>query len=99
MGLLYICISCTSKNKLETKTLQNNIRGPEIIYISGKNNFDNQNYEKAKLEFVELKNLYPLSDEAIQAEIMIGFISYVQLDYDDAIKQFEKIMHMVIKSY
>ena len=50
---------------------------------------DIQNYELSNAEFVRLKQLYPLSNEAIQAEIMIGFISYVKMDYESSIFQFE----------
>ena len=38
----------------------------------------------------ELKKLYPLSNEAIQAEIIIGFINYLKMDYDTALIEFEK---------
>ena len=63
------------------------------IYIFAKDQFERNNYELAKNEFTELTKLYPLSNEAIQAEIMIGFISYVQMDYENSIFQFEKIIN------
>ena len=36
----------------------------------------------AKTEFLKVTKLYPLSNEAIQSEIMLGFISYIKMDYE-----------------
>ena len=58
-----------------------------------KKSFDNKNYQISKEQFLKLKKLYPLSNEAIQAEIMIGFIDYVVMDYDSAVLQFDKIIN------
>ena len=80
---LYLISCSSSKNK--TYSEGNNIRGPEEIYVDAMILFDNENYVNANNEFLELQKLYPLSNEAIQAEIMMGFISYLQLDYDDAV--------------
>ncbi len=89
--LLYLCINCSSPDN--NKEIYNDIQSPEEIYISGKRNFDSQNFILAREKFNELKKLYPLSKETIQAEIMIGFISYVQMEYDDSILQFDKIIN------
>ena len=55
--------------------------------------FEKNNYIQANEEFLDLKKLYPLSNEAIQAEIMIGFIQYIEMDYESAIRQFNKIIN------
>ena len=85
-------ISCSNSNTNENYNSNSNIATPEEIYQNAKVYFDNQNYDLADEQFVKLTNFYPLSNEAIQAEIMIGFISYLKLDYESAIYQFEKIM-------
>ncbi len=91
ISLLYLCINCSSPDN--NKKISNNIQSPEEIYISAKKNFDNQNFVLAKEQFNELKKLYPLSKETIQAEIMIGFTNFVQMEYDDSIVQFDKIIN------
>ena len=92
--LLLLCISCANtninSNKNENKTLLND---PENLYKLAKINFDQQNYELAREQFAEIKKLFPLSNEAIQSEIMIAFISYIQMDYDNAILNFKKIIN------
>ena len=42
---------------------------------------------------MKLIELYPLSNEAIQAQIMSGFIDYGKLNYDDAIYKFSRIIN------
>ena len=92
--LLLLCISCANtninSNKNENKTLLND---PENLYKLAKINFDQQNYELAREQFGEIKKLFPLSNEAIQSEIMIAFISYIQMDYDNAILNYKKIIN------
>ncbi len=93
---LIICIfsaSCSNTNNSNNLTKDIDLRSPEEIYISAMNFFDNQNYAQANSEFIELNKLYPLSNEAIQAEIMIGFLSYLSMDYDTSILQFQKIIN------
>ena len=84
--------ACTSTNTVKNYKDGDSARSPEEIYINGMKLFDNQNLIMANEEFLELKQLYPLSNEAIQAEIMIGFIAYLQLDYEGAIYNFNKII-------
>ena len=85
--------SCSSANQTNIESSNKNIKTPEDIYIDAKILFDNQNYELSNAEFVRLKQLYPLSNEAIQAEIMIGFTSYLQMDYENALLQFQRIIN------
>ena len=92
--LLMVCISCTSNNK-NTNTSNDTIilDDPENLYKIAKLTFDQQEYELARQQFSEIKKLFPLSNEAIQSEIMIAFISYIQMDYDNAILNFKKIIN------
>ena len=90
ISTLIFLVNCSSSNDSKSK---NEINSPEEIYIIAKKYFDNKNYELSYEEFNELKKLYPLSNEAIQAEIMIGFINYVKMDYEAAILQFDRIIN------
>ena len=56
------------------------------------NDLDQENYEKATLKFKEIIFKYPLSNEGVQSEIMLGFIDYLGLNYDEAIYKFNRII-------
>ena len=92
--LLLLCISCSSINRGTNASSDEIILdNPENLYKIAKITFDQQNYELARKQFLEIKKLFPLSNEAIQSEIMIAFISYIQMDYDNAILNFKKIIN------
>ncbi len=92
--LLLVCISCSSTDK-DTYTRSDEIilDDPENLYKIAKFTFDQQEYELARNQFSEIIKLFPLSNEAIQSQIMIAFISYIQMDYDNAILNFKKIIN------
>ena len=92
--LLYTCICC-SNNNIKSNNSKNNSQlvDPENLYKLAKFNFDQQNFELSINQFTEIKKLFPLSNEAIQSEIMIAFINYVQMDYDIAILNYKKIIN------
>ena len=91
--LLYLCISCSSNNSSSNKDLNQNLSNdPESFYQLAKKSFDNQNFELASQQFKEIKRLFPLSNEAVQSEIMIAFIHYVLMDYDNAIINYKRII-------
>ena len=71
---------------------KNNKESPEYKYIEAMNKFDNQEFEEAKTTFKYIQKIYPLSNEAIQSQIMIGFIDYIKLDYDSAIIKFSTLI-------
>ena len=92
--LLIQCISCLSTNKdINTTSEEIILDNPDNLYKVAKITFDQQNYELAIKQFSEIKKLFPLSNEAIQSEIMIAFISYIQMDYDNAILNFKRIVN------
>tara|TARA_B100001287_G_scaffold261136_1_gene249865 strand:- start:93 stop:893 length:801 start_codon:yes stop_codon:yes gene_type:complete len=89
--ILIICLACcSSSNNNQSLNKNADIKNPDEIYVIAKQYFDNKNYELSYEEFTKLKKLYPLSNEAIQAEIMIGFMSYLKMDYNSSILQFKK---------
>ncbi len=90
---LFLCISCSSSNNnINNNKELSSLINPEDLYKSAKISFDNQNFDLAKSQFIEIKKLFPLSNEAVQSEIMIAFIGYVQMDYDNAILNYKKII-------
>ena len=90
--ILSYLFGCSSSNEADNYKKNNEIESPEEIYIQAMLLFDSENLTLANDEFNKLKKLYPLSKEAIQAEIMSGFIAYLQMDYESAISAFNKII-------
>ncbi len=91
--LLYFCISCSSNTGSNINKNKDQFSEPETLYKLAKINFDSQNFESAREQFKEINKLFPLSNEAIQSEIMIAFIDYIQMDYDNAILNYRKIIN------
>ena len=91
--LLYLCISCTNNNNSNIDKNLNQLIEPETLYKLARLNFDDQNLELARIQFKEISKLFPLSNEAIQSEIMIAFIDYIRMDYDNAILNYRKIIN------
>ena len=91
--LLYLCISCSNiQNTNSSIDKSKNLSSePEILYKLAKLNFDEENFELAREQFKEINKLFPLSNEAIQSEIMIAFIYYIQMDYENAILNYKRI--------
>ena len=84
-------IGCSTTNIQEKKIENPEMASPEAIYIDGMKYFNNNNYDLANEEFLRLIQLYPLSNEAIQSEIMSGFIAYIKMDYEASILKFKRI--------
>ena len=92
--LLFVCISCSNTSVDTSLEQEKNIKNePKKLYMLAKLTFDQQNFELSKVKFLEIIKLYPLSNEAIESEIMIAFINYVQMDYETAILSFKKIIN------
>jgi len=84
------CSGNVSKDKIYN---QSEFSPPEIQYAEAMLLFDNQQYELATNKFKNIERIYPLSNEAIQSQIMQGFINYIILDYDTAILQFSRVIN------
>ena len=85
--------NCSGNSKNDELSEQNEFSSPEIQFTQAMLMFDNQQYEIATDKFKNIERIYPLSNEAIQSQIMQGFINYVLLDYDTAIFQFSRIIN------
>ncbi len=89
--LIFILFSgCGQKNL--NKEAQD-IETPEYLYSLAINNFDNENYDIAIENFNEIELKYPLSSEAVQSQIMVAFIEYLSLNYDEAIFKLDRIIN------
>ena len=85
--------NCSGNLKNNELSDQNEFSSPEIQFTQAMLMFDNQQYEIATDKFKNIERIYPLSNEAIQSQIMQGFINYILLDYDTAIFQFSRIIN------
>ena len=92
--ILLVSISLLScqKNKID-KLDSVNEDSPETLYKIAKQNLDNGDYENATINFNKLNSKYPLSNEGIQAKIMLTFIDYVKMDYQNAISNANLIIN------
>ena len=86
-------LNCSNDLRKDKLNGQSEFSPPEIKFTQAKLLFDNQQYEQAANEFNNIERIYPLSNEAIQSQIMQGFINYILLDYDTAIFQFSRIIN------
>ena len=82
-------ISCSEKETIIEEGLTET---PEQLYVIAKLDLDAELYEEAKIKFENINFKFPLSNEGIQSLIMIAFIEYVQLNYDEAIYKFDRII-------
>ena len=85
--------NCSSKDNKVNKSLANNQETADFMYIEAMNKFNSKQLDEANIIFEEIERLYPLSNEAIQSQIMSGFIDYTYLNYDDAIYKFSIIIN------
>ena len=86
-------INCSGNLNKDEISNQDEFSSPEIQFTQAMLMFDNQQYEVASNKFKNIERIYPLSNEAIQSQIMQGFINYILLDYDTAIFQFSRIIN------
>ncbi len=91
--ILFFFISCSSNiSKVKDSTEEIQFESSELQYTKAMVLFDNQQYEEAIKIFDNIEKIYPLSNEAIQSQIMLGFIDYILLKYDDSILKFSRII-------
>ena len=88
--IMLFLISCSS-NK-ETKDTVSINSSPEILYIEAMAIFKNNDFEGALIKFKEIESKYPLSNEAVQSQIMSGFIDYLSMEYESAIFKYNRVM-------
>ena len=90
LSLNILLISCSS-NKEELQKSNTNLT-PNVLYINAMTYFNDNNYEEAVILFEKIEKNYPLSNESLQSQIMLGFIDYLSLQYENAIFKFNRII-------
>jgi len=88
-----VIFNCSSSNNQVDKSQSNNQDTADVMYIYAMEKFNAKKTDEAIIAFDKIEKLYPLSNEAIQAQIMSGFIDYTNLNYDDAVYKFSKIIN------
>ena len=92
--LVLFLINCSSNNKNDDNDEKNaTLESSESLYIQAMIYFDDEKYQLALNSFSEIIKIYPLSNEAIQSQIMSAFIDYIKLNYDEAIYKFDRIIN------
>ena len=89
--ITHFILACTKTNKNDLTT--NNSETPDYYFASAMIEFENKNYDLALELFKELEINFPLSNEAVQAQIMSAFIDYVQMNYNEAIFKLNRIIN------
>ena len=67
--VFWTIFSCTNTINEEINS-ENTSMSPEILYIDAMNNFDAKEYNLALEKFAKLEKIFPLSNEAVQSQIM-----------------------------
>tara|TARA_Y100001970_G_C14210937_1_gene846866 strand:+ start:408 stop:1223 length:816 start_codon:yes stop_codon:yes gene_type:complete len=91
--ILFNSIFLYSCNSNKENQAPENVSDPSVLYKSAKQKFDEKKLTEAREKFDEVIFLFPLSNEAIQSKIMLGFIDYLKLDYINAIYKFNKLIN------
>ncbi len=94
--LSFLILSCAKEENLK----ENNVvplsgDTPENKYSEAIKDLEDGNFDIALIKFEEIKNTYPLSNEAIQSQIMSAFIEYSKMNYE----QSTFILNKVISRY
>ena len=90
---LLVIFNCSSEDKKVDNSLVSNQETADLMYIEAMNKFQSKELDEAIIIFEKIERLYPLSNEAIQSQIMSAFIDYSNLDYDSAIYKFSRIIN------
>ena len=94
LSFLFLIYGCSNKKEVNISNSENiDAKTPEIYYSEALTEFENRNYNLAQKMFEEIENKFPLSSETIQSQIMIAFIEYINLNYDESIFKLNKIIN------
>ena len=88
--IAFMLYGCSSNNNIENTKIEE--EKPEELILEAKNFLKDENYDLATDLFKKIEKNFPLSIEAIESQTMIGFISYLKMDYSDAIYVYNKII-------
>ena len=83
--IVLFVLSCSSQ---KNTNIENN-ETPEYLYKLAMIELDNKNYDLAQSKFNDIEYKFPLSNEAIQSQIMDAFIDYLKMNYEESIFKFK----------
>ena len=87
--IFLLSISCSTKNDNKTVITSET---PEFLYEQAMIELNDKNYDLARSQFNEIEQNYPLSNEAVQSQIMNAFIEYIKMNYNESILQFNRVI-------
>ena len=90
---LIFCISNSCSKNIEENQSSETSETPEILYQNAMLELEQNNLDIAKTKFDEIELKFPLSNEAIQSQIMSAFIDYGNMNYNEAIFNFNIIIN------
>jgi tol-pal system protein YbgF len=71
----------------------------DVLYASGRRDFDTGKYELSRQEFVDYQKYYPDTDLAGNAQFYLGEISFAQGNYQDAVAAYDRVLINYPKSF
>ena len=80
--ILLFYSGCANKNEEEIDSSLESF--PEIEYIEAKKLLDNEEFDEAFRSFSSIEKKYPLSNWALKSKIMLIFINYLKMNYEEA---------------
>jgi len=80
--ILLFYSGCANKNEEEIDSSLESF--PEIEYIEAKKLLDNEQFDEAFRSFSSIEKKYPLSNWALKSKIMLIFINYLKMNYEEA---------------
>ena len=91
--VLMVLTACSSKSNNKVIANEKNISDPNLLYKSAILIIEKKDFTKATPLLNEIVIKYPLSNQAIQSQIMLAFVDYLQLNYDESIFKFNRIIN------
>jgi len=88
--LLIIINSCGNKPKEIINS--NEALTSESLYQAAVLELKKKQYNEALINFKDLNSKFPLSNEAVKSQMMMGFIEYINLNYDEAVFIFDRLI-------
>ena len=92
LSMFFFLFGCSKKdNEQIVRDQLSNI--PEIAYIEAKTLLDQESFDDSLIAFKQIEKKYPLSNWALKSKIMIIFINYLKLDYENASFEVERFIN------
>ena len=86
-------IAC-SNNNINSEKEFDKVTPPEALYEIAINELKEDKLDEAKIRFEVIEKEFPLSNRAIQSKVMLAFINYLKLNYNEAIYGFNAIIEL-----